>query len=154
MKWASILEDYALLQMLQSYLELNILIRLDVHMEHMLSMIEDELLQFNDKLKASTTLIVSEFHSYLNFQAVHQLGNKNWHQRFENGLGLPKNPPLETCSIRYPGQRCLVQLYHTLEWKHAQCTKRGIWLLFQWQRCCWSGRHDFPNTVFTHPFAM
>ncbi|KIK79337.1 hypothetical protein PAXRUDRAFT_16380 [Paxillus rubicundulus Ve08.2h10] len=43
-------EGYTLLQMLQTYLELDSLISLDVHTETTLSMIEKELPQFNDAL--------------------------------------------------------------------------------------------------------
>ena len=47
-------EGYALLWMLKCYLELDALIGLDIHMERTLSMIESELLIFNDILKVST----------------------------------------------------------------------------------------------------
>ena len=40
--------------MLECYLELDALIGLDIHTEHMLSVIESELLIFNDILKVST----------------------------------------------------------------------------------------------------
>ena len=53
LKKKTIPEGYALLKMLHSYLELNGLISLDVHMERTLSMIESELLIFNDSLKVS-----------------------------------------------------------------------------------------------------
>lgn len=46
-------EGYILLQMLQTYLELDGLIFLDVHTETTLSMIEKELPQFNDALNVS-----------------------------------------------------------------------------------------------------
>ncbi|KIK94441.1 hypothetical protein PAXRUDRAFT_12044 [Paxillus rubicundulus Ve08.2h10] len=50
-KKQSVPEGYTLLQMLQIYLELNSLIGLNVHMERTLSMIESELLKFNEALK-------------------------------------------------------------------------------------------------------
>ena len=46
-------EGYVLLRMLKCYLELDGLIGLDVHMEHTLSMIESELLNFDGILKVS-----------------------------------------------------------------------------------------------------
>ncbi|KAG9310133.1 hypothetical protein JVU11DRAFT_9748 [Chiua virens] len=49
-------EGYALLRMLKSYLELDGLLSLDVHTEHTLSMIEDELLKFNSVLEEYITL--------------------------------------------------------------------------------------------------
>jgi hypothetical protein len=49
-------EGYALLRMLQAYLELDGLISLDVHTKTTLSMIEKELPRFNDALKVSIRL--------------------------------------------------------------------------------------------------
>lgn len=53
LKKNTIPEGYALLQMLQTYLELNGLISLDVHTKTTLSMIEKELSRFNNALKVS-----------------------------------------------------------------------------------------------------
>ncbi|KAF8837802.1 hypothetical protein BDN67DRAFT_991595 [Paxillus ammoniavirescens] len=50
-KKQSVPEGCALLRMLQIYLELDSLIRLNVHMERTISMIESELLKFNEALK-------------------------------------------------------------------------------------------------------
>ena len=47
--------------MLECYLELDALIGLDIHMEHMLLMIESELLIFNDILKVSTLKVEWRF---------------------------------------------------------------------------------------------
>lgn len=52
-KKQSVPEGYVLLQMLQIYLELGSLIGLNVHVERTLSMIESELLRFNEALKVS-----------------------------------------------------------------------------------------------------
>ena len=53
-------KGYALLKMLHSYLELDGLISLDVHMERTLSMIESELLKFNDSLEVSISSNIAD----------------------------------------------------------------------------------------------
>ena len=67
LKKNTIPEGYALLQMLQTYLELNGLISLDVHTKTTLSMIEKKLSQFNNTLKVSIRLnrVFQSTHRYV-----------------------------------------------------------------------------------------
>lgn len=145
-------EGYALLWMLQVYLELNGLISLKVHTETMLSMIEKELLQFNNALNVSNSL-------NRDFQSI---TNRYWHWQDYTELAMKSNieglkvdwgfPKVHLWKHIVRDIRCKGTAHHFSMWPNENM-HGALREAYKWwsngRDCPWPGLFYFPNNWLT-----